>query len=259
MDAPEDADVSDDESEELPEEPEPLYPQVDAPEDADVSDDGSEELPEEPEPLYPQVDAPEGTNVSDDESEELPEEPEPVYPEEEVYEEAEPIDDGNEASWDEPLYPEENVYEDVQPIDNTSEDLWEEPEPLYPEEDVYEDAEPIDDGPEDLWEEPEEVYDVPLDDWTDEGNYSDEEADAGLSAGEIKSIQKRLVKLGWLSKGDYSAGMLDDATIYAISDFQSYVNSEYGMGLPLIDSYASTVDAQTVDLILNGDYRNPDA
>ena len=117
--------------------------------------------------------------------------------------------------------------------------------------------------PEEWDTEPEEDTTEPEDDYieSEEDDFEPEEDDyaSGISSDEIASIQKQLVKLGWLSDGSYSTGVLDDATVYAVSCFQDYCNSEYGLGLPSIYNDESTVDEETMSQILYGDYSNPDA
>ena len=144
------------------------------------------------------------------------------------------------------------------------EEEYVEPEEEYvePEEEYVEPEEEYVE-PEEEYVEPEEEYVEPEEEYVEpEEEYVEPEPDlGGLSSDEVKSIQKKLVKLGWLTKGDYSSGDLDWATAQAISDFQTYCNEELGMALPMIDVDAPFIDDETMGLLesAGGDYANPDA
>ncbi|MBQ3478713.1 MAG: hypothetical protein IJH25_11130, partial [Clostridia bacterium] len=94
-----------------------------------------------------------------------------------------------------------------------------------------------------------------------------EEVDSGntegadLSEDEITGLQYQLVSLGWLEADSFTPGTLDEATVYAIIEFQGYCNDNYGLGLPMIDPMNPIIDADTLDALKNADesYANPNA
>ena len=144
------------------------------------------------------------------------------------------------------------------------EEEYAEPEEEYAEpEEEYAEPEEEYAEPEEEYAEPEEEYAEPEEEYAEpEEEYEEPEEDlSGLSSDEVKSIQKKLVKLGWLTKGDYASGELDWATAQAISDFQVYCNESLGMALPEIDVDAPFIDDETMSLLQSAgeDYANPDA
>ncbi len=82
-----------------------------------------------------------------------------------------------------------------------------------------------------------------------------------MSEDEITELQTQLVSLGWLEVDSFMPGMLDDATVYAISDFQSYCNETFDLDLPIIDPMNPIIDADTLDVLKYADesYANPSA
>ena len=263
-----------------------------APAAAEAPEEDAGNMPEEGEEEQPADVGGEPITPDYQEPKDAYEEPEDTYEEsEETYQEPEDTYEEPEDTWQEP----EETYEEPEDTYQEPEETYQEPEDTWQDnwDDAPDDAsgERLDVSYEDdseTWQEPEDTYqdawdeepedasgdrlDVSYEDNsegnqdTDDGysddyedDYSDDAGDSGMSADEIKSMQKRLVKLGWLAKKSYSAGTLDDVTVDAVSRFQDYCNSEYGMALPMIDYYAPSVDWETLDLILNSDYANPDA
>ena len=54
-------------------------------------------------------------------------------------------------------------------------------------------------------------------------------------------------------------GLLDEATVFAISEFQSYCNATLDLDLPMIDPLNPIIDADTLDALKYADesYANP--
>ena len=112
---------------------------------------------------------------------------------------------------------------------------------------------------EEEYQEPEveEEYQEPEIEEVDSGNAEG----ADLSEDEITGLQYQLVSLGWLEADSFTPGTLDEATVYAIIEFQGYCNDNYGLGLPMIDPMNPIIDADTLDALKNADesYANPNA
>ena len=94
----------------------------------------------------------------------------------------------------------------------------------------------------------------------------DEETIVKLNEEEIIELQDKLVSLGWLARDIYTPGTLDEATVNAISRFQSYCNVTFEMELtvidpldPMFDSLDPRIDAKTLETLRSADetYTNP--
>lgn len=66
----------------------------------------------------------------------------------------------------------------------------------------------------------------------------------------IRQIQRQLVNLGWLEGGDYEEGELDEATLQAVRDFQTFYNDNFGGEL---GQAMSSIDPQTLSLLMGDD------
>ena len=181
----------------------------------------------------------------------------------------------------------EQVESDQEPEEEHQEpeDNWQEPEMEFQGLDE-EYQEPEADLPtvEDDLEAPEVEFEAPEDDeqaleeWPDsEGEYEDtedeyqdaedEDLDSSgvegitLNETDITSLQSRLVSLGWLAADTFTPGMLDEATVAAISAFQSYCNEAFALNLPAIDILNPVVDSDTMNALQYADetYANPNA
>ena len=76
---------------------------------------------------------------------------------------------------------------------------------------------------------------------------------------EIWMLQQRLVEWKWLSNGSYAEGVLDEATVQAVLDFQAMC-AEYGIGLIPCDPMEPSVETDTLALLFNTNgeiYANP--
>ena len=162
---------------------------------------------------------------------------EPAY-EEPAYEEPayeEPA--YQEPAYEEPVY-EEPAYEEPA----YEEPVYEEPayeEPAY-EEPVYEEPE----YEEPAYEEPE--YDEPSDSESPWSTPIDAYSDPSL----ISQVQSQLVLKGMLLDGAYTVGTLDDATVQAVIDFQSYCAENFDSVLTPIDPMNPVIDTQTLALLM---------
>ena len=168
----------------------------------------------------------------------------------------------DEPSYDEPTYDEPSYDEPTYDEPTYEEPTYDEPsydEPSY-DEPTYD--EPSYDEP--TYDEPsydEPTYDEPS---YDEPTYEDSPAWTTAITPysdyeEIWMLQQRLVEWKWLSNGSYAEGVLDEATVQAVLDFQAMC-AEYGIGLIPCDPMEPSVETDTLALLFNTNgevYANP--
>ena len=178
----------------------------------------------------------------------------------------------DEPSYDEPTYEEPTYEEPTYEEPSYEEPSYDEPsydEPTY-EEPSYEEPtyeEPTYDEP--TYDEPtydEPTYDEPTyeESTYDEPTYEDSPAWTTAITPysdyeEIWMLQQRLVEWKWLSNGSYTEGVLDEATVQAVVDFQTLC-AEYGIGLIPCDPMDPVVETDTLALLFNTNgevYANP--
>ena len=212
-------------------------------EEAEEAWQNAEEEYQEPEAEeeYPEPEAEEESPEPEAEEES----PEPEVEEEYLEPEAE-------EEYQEPVAEEEYLEPEVEEeyLESEIEEEYQEPE--IEEEYLEPEAEE-----EYLEPEVEEEYLEPEIEEVDSGNAEG----ADLSEDEITGLQYQLVSLGWLEADSFTPGTLDEATVYAIIEFQGYCNDNYGLGLPMIDPMNPIIDADTLDALKNADesYANPNA